>query len=1751
MSSLYPSAYDVLSNPLSVNSLASPSHAGQHANANDAIKAIETELGTNPQGSDGTLRARLDRMGQINPATGAGLITLDNTSTTAAATGNHTHTLSKISNVLLNNLQDRDILVWDSSLSVWRNAPTVPPTATPAVPLGVAVTFGASQVTDFNTRITSDSTLLTEFASTVSRVLDEKPSVGANNTISDPVVSVGNGIYPSSFASAGVDYFAKRAALAGVKVGHYFNGGNSQQTDGTMAGRIEAAFPNAIQWWAPTTMKLAAPISAVDGTSLGSPISVTLGPTSRTKYALGLFPSSGYPLAPSTIDPNNRGLKPFFAGLVDRSVVANDVRHPPNGSPMSATRFDDNWVQHFDGVVVNATFAELFPSGNVSWGGLLVNTQFPADDHAASVTGTSRKYPISAFVPTAPTGNLDADISALDLSSIIDDLNTAVAKDCTIVVHFNWGGCWDIASRFQRRNLPQWAYNLLNNGGSDCSAAMTAPNTGDDYWDVTLSYAGTRTTAAVCSTTGTSPNVTASAPAAFNSGCINCTVTGTGVTAGTTILSYIDDQHIVLSAPATIPSGTALTIGPARVTGSDGIRYSATGSTPAAGGTDPGLANKSANPTNWQTVDPSTLSFARPGAAWNGVSTSLQSGPIPWWLATPGTVFAKGVGASGPSNLYSYTPNFDSGMHDYASLYGWINYVIARAKVTLSPDNVWRAGDTTAGGVGIPVGGTVYTLDECPRISAVLFAGTMTVFDEPMQRSVAPGTGAVTSQDRRSIRNAANLVAAWDTANGTSGSTPAGIVDALQTADIEVFNACMSAHAVAWTKTPSAVFCNPYQRVDRTFTGVSATSRNWMDYWIAVLGTRAALGMAHASSSSPSFSAGDAAPSDNSTARTDWDIGQRIRAGAYGLFQTNAGAVTEVALASAVANMRVAYGATTSFFLEATNAAIHDVTGSPADIAGLDDQIHSAFSCGPLAVGNVIDLAVSEWRTWNSTLTDRTPMHIMVRLFGGWQCPPWWKNYAGTIPWIPPDKQSAGTTTIPKWWTANDLTAFTACMTALAAKYDSYPEIVAFTFSGAHSQNYSEPYLRQWGVVPTNQTSALAAGLTGAVDAQSILDHARAQLNAFTYTRTVIAFNPWQPIEGGTDDTVVPLAHMATLVAEQGTKVVLSNDSARTGLFRGGLHKVLYDQMASYATTAGIPVHFQTATGNVLSGTSPINDSSSWVSTLDACIASQARSIEPPDDFYVQSTANIITLVCTATSGTLAFPSSVCRLGNGQPVVCSGAVTGTRWITNATTTTAQLASSLRNALNSVAITGFSGTVNLDVRSTPFTDDATNSGPTTLLTMKRALLHQRDTEHSTSTANYHGFIRIGDEVIRMPRTPGITLSVSAGNDVAAIGTGGEYAVRGVGNTTATTHLTGDVVWVPVYCAGSPGLDGTPGRADSTIALRYVLSRYDPDTAKIHARALLRSQWSGAPAALDDAAWTGKAITGPADVEYVTAVRPDLTAIDPSLFGSADAQGNDLVGVTLFARDPGTNTRYATNTEMADDRLQLNQRMADEWIARNWHPDEWWAINCSPFVGRYTDVMRGLGNLGTPITHGVMEYAFQTAGAALTLSQTMIFDACTSNLGLLVWLKSTGGSLGQWASTAAYNREGFGRFLLAWRGSVSQGVMIDTGLPTGTQRIRKTPTQDGIINAWQYHNYGPAIAPATPTDLPDYTGSAQPITGVYIRTFQNGAVVVNTTTSLQTVSLPSDGRTYTILGDDGSGVVVTSVAVPKRDAVFLSA
>jgi hypothetical protein len=61
MATNYPGALDSLTNPTATDTLDSVTvpHASQHTDINDAVEAIEGELGTNPKGSFASVKARL------------------------------------------------------------------------------------------------------------------------------------------------------------------------------------------------------------------------------------------------------------------------------------------------------------------------------------------------------------------------------------------------------------------------------------------------------------------------------------------------------------------------------------------------------------------------------------------------------------------------------------------------------------------------------------------------------------------------------------------------------------------------------------------------------------------------------------------------------------------------------------------------------------------------------------------------------------------------------------------------------------------------------------------------------------------------------------------------------------------------------------------------------------------------------------------------------------------------------------------------------------------------------------------------------------------------------------------------------------------------------------------------------------------------------------------------------------------------------------------------------------------------------------------------------------------------------------------------------------------------------------------------------------------------------------------------------------------------------------------------------------
>ena len=88
MATNYPSSLDTITNPSGTDSLSSPSHSQQHANANDAIEALEAKVGVN----NSTVSTSLDyRIAQLE--TGGG-----QTGVELGLAGNNDLTISGIEN---------------------------------------------------------------------------------------------------------------------------------------------------------------------------------------------------------------------------------------------------------------------------------------------------------------------------------------------------------------------------------------------------------------------------------------------------------------------------------------------------------------------------------------------------------------------------------------------------------------------------------------------------------------------------------------------------------------------------------------------------------------------------------------------------------------------------------------------------------------------------------------------------------------------------------------------------------------------------------------------------------------------------------------------------------------------------------------------------------------------------------------------------------------------------------------------------------------------------------------------------------------------------------------------------------------------------------------------------------------------------------------------------------------------------------------------------------------------------------------------------------------------------------------------------------------------------------------------------------------------------------------------------------------------------------------------------------------------
>jgi len=180
MASAFPGGLDSFTNPTATDTLDSATvpHAAQHSNANDAIEAIESTLGVNPQGGSATVTARLTALDStvagkapasgISPSaiTGTAVVTADSRLSDTRVPTDASVTDAKIATTLSpSKITGTAVVTSDSRLSDTR-VPTdasvtdakIATTLSPSKITGTAVVTSDSRLTDARTPTAHAST---------------------------------------------------------------------------------------------------------------------------------------------------------------------------------------------------------------------------------------------------------------------------------------------------------------------------------------------------------------------------------------------------------------------------------------------------------------------------------------------------------------------------------------------------------------------------------------------------------------------------------------------------------------------------------------------------------------------------------------------------------------------------------------------------------------------------------------------------------------------------------------------------------------------------------------------------------------------------------------------------------------------------------------------------------------------------------------------------------------------------------------------------------------------------------------------------------------------------------------------------------------------------------------------------------------------------------------------------------------------------------------------------------------------------------------------------------------------------------------------------------------------------------------------------------------------------------------------------------------------------------------------------------
>jgi hypothetical protein len=277
----------------------------------------------------------------------------------------------------------------------------------------------------------------------------------------------------------------------------------------------------------------------------------------------------------------------------------------------------------------------------------------------------------------------------------------------------------------------------------------------------------------------------------------------------------------------------------------------------------------------------------------------------------------------------------------------------------------------------------------------------------------------------------------------------------------------------------------------------------------------------------------------------------------------------------------------------------YDIQGRGGDYGAVSWAELQPTASGPIVPDNPIDLAIAEVRSWNAAHPMDHQM-LLLRVLAGVHSPAWALNLGGPcVAVTDPVFTLHGCT--PRFWTAPYSRAFYRFEAALAAKYDTVPEISEVVIA-RNMTFYNEPMLRQISD-PSSVAHLKAAGYTTSLDEQN----QRADMvdlgKYWKHTLVGYTFNPYQSLDPVANTEVFTAQLMAYGRHVLGAQLVLDNDSARVSFIT---QPGYFSQMYASMQQLGTPLGFQTAVlrkvGNLLT-------------TIQGLIGLGANNVELPPGF--------------------------------------------------------------------------------------------------------------------------------------------------------------------------------------------------------------------------------------------------------------------------------------------------------------------------------------------------------------------------------------------------------------------------------------------------------------------------------------------------------------------------------------------------------